>query len=90
MYQLIFKKSLKGQIKRLLTVLTIKSLVVKVLGALVMPKHLVFLVPEGGLEPPRAKAHWILSPARLPLSPLRHDSKRVDYNEYKNILSIGY
>ena len=29
------------------------------------------LMPEVGLEPTRAKAHWILSPARLPISPLR-------------------
>ncbi len=29
-------------------------------------------VPEGGLEPPRAEAHWILNPARLPIPPLRH------------------
>ena len=28
------------------------------------------LVREGGVEPPRAFAHWILSPARLPVSPL--------------------
>ena len=32
---------------------------------------LIFLVREGGLEPPRAhNAHWILSPARLPIPPL--------------------
>ena len=30
------------------------------------------LVPEERLELSRAKAHWILSPARLPVSPLRH------------------
>ena len=30
-----------------------------------------FLMPEVGLEPTRAKAHWILNPARLPISPLR-------------------
>ena len=29
-----------------------------------------YLVREGGVEPPRAFAHWILSPARLPVSPL--------------------
>ncbi len=28
-------------------------------------------MPEVGLEPTRAEAHWILSPARLPISPLR-------------------
>src|SRR5438093_5109675 len=35
-----------------------------------------YLVREGGVEPPRAFAHWILSPARLPVSPL---SRRPDY-----------
>ena len=29
-------------------------------------------VREGGLEPPRAFAHWILSPVRLPIPPLSH------------------
>ena len=29
------------------------------------------LVPEAGLEPARYRYHWILSPARLPISPLR-------------------
>ncbi len=29
------------------------------------------LVPEVGIEPTRAKARWILSPVRLPVSPLR-------------------
>src|SRR5438093_3980258 len=28
-------------------------------------------MPEGGLEPPRACAHWLLKPARLPVPPLR-------------------
>ena len=32
------------------------------------------VVREGGVEPPRAFTHWILSPARLPVSPL---SRRV-------------
>src|SRR5262245_24029256 len=30
----------------------------------------VSVVREGGVEPPRAFTHWILSPARLPVSPL--------------------
>jgi hypothetical protein len=34
------------------------------------------MVREGGVEPPRAFAHWILSPARLPVSPL---SRVCDY-----------
>jgi hypothetical protein len=29
-------------------------------------------VPEVGLEPTRPEGHWILSPARLPVPPLRH------------------
>src|SRR2546422_792988 len=28
-------------------------------------------MPKGGLEPPRACAHWLLKPARLPVPPLR-------------------
>ena len=35
------------------------------------------LVREGGVEPPRAFAHWILSPARLPVSPLSREV--IDY-----------
>src|SRR5205823_2407495 len=31
----------------------------------------VFRMPKGGLEPPRACAHWLLKPARLPIPPLR-------------------
>ena len=38
----------------------------------VRPKYLFLLVPKGGLEPPRPEGHWILSPARLPIPPLRH------------------
>ncbi len=30
-----------------------------------------FGVPEVGLEPTRPEGHWILSPARLPIPPLR-------------------
>src|SRR6266487_2369655 len=29
------------------------------------------IMPKGGLEPPRACAHWLLKPARLPVPPLR-------------------
>ena len=32
---------------------------------------LIRLVPEGGLEPPRAEARQILSLVRLPIPPLR-------------------
>ena len=31
----------------------------------------VFMVPKDGLEPSRGCPHWILNPARLPISPLR-------------------
>ena len=30
-----------------------------------------FFVPGEGLEPSRTEVHWILSPARLPISPPR-------------------
>ena len=30
-------------------------------------------IPEAGLEPARPCGHWILSPARLPIPPLRHE-----------------
>src|SRR3954447_7830580 len=32
-------------------------------------------MPKGGLEPPRACAHWLLKPARLPVPPLRQTKK---------------
>ena len=34
--------------------------------------QLFILVPKVGLEPTRPCGHWILSPARLPVPPLRH------------------
>ena len=37
-----------------------------------LAKALVFLVPEAGIEPARGEPHGILSPARLPVPPLRH------------------
>ena len=43
-------------------------------------KKSVFLVPEEGLEPTRPESHWILSPARLPISPLRHNRYILAYN----------
>src|SRR5206468_12183168 len=33
--------------------------------------YVAFGMPKGGLEPPRACAHWLLKPARLPVPPLR-------------------
>src|SRR5206468_6538379 len=36
------------------------------------PRSLLpIIMPKGGLEPPRACAHWLLKPARLPVPPLR-------------------
>src|SRR5205809_4173988 len=37
----------------------------------------VFRMPKGGLEPPRACAHWLLKPARLPVPPLRQVGGRM-------------
>ena len=42
-------------IKRLSTVITVKSLVVEVLGALVNRRWLISLVPEVGIEPTRTQ-----------------------------------
>src|SRR5882724_12873377 len=41
------------------------------------------VVREGGVEPPRARAHRILSPARLPVSPLsRRSEAQADDTAY--------
>jgi hypothetical protein len=63
---------IKPNQQRLSAVLSAKSLVVKVLGAWEITKHLIFLVPELGIEPRRGRPRGILSPVRLPISPLRH------------------
>ena len=34
-------------------------------------------MPKGGLEPPRACAHWLLKPARLPVPPLRQERENL-------------
>ena len=34
-------------------------------------------VPKDGVEPSRGCPHWILSPARLPVPPLRHQERSV-------------
>jgi hypothetical protein len=39
------------------------------------------LVPEAGVEPAYPRGCWILSPVRLPISPLRHKLSG-DYNEW--------
>ena len=40
-----------------------------------------FLVPKRGLEPPRAKAHYPLKVACLPISPLRHKKLLILRND---------
>ena len=49
---------------------------------------MTFLVGRGGLEPPRANAHKILSLARLPIPPPTHITKEIIYNspEVKHLL----
>ena len=43
-----------------------------------------FLVPKVGLEPTHGRPYWILSPARLPIPPLRH----IDFlNGTRNIIA---
>src|SRR5690242_542171 len=42
-------------------------------------KALKRLVPTEGVEPTRYRYHWILSPARLPIPPRRHEAR-----EYRN------
>src|SRR3989442_14657037 len=55
---------------------------------------LSYLVREGGVEPPRAFAHWILSPARLPVSPLSRALRRTmlakTYPRMSHCLISGY
>ena len=70
--------AINPQQKRLSAVSTAKSLVVEVLGALETPKHLLSLVPEVGIEPTWSCPRGILSPVRLPVSPLRHFQDYVE------------
>ena len=44
----------------------------QILGKSQARNSLKELVPEAGVEPARPKGHGILSPARLPVPPLRH------------------
>ena len=43
------------------------------------PFPIVFLVPKAGLEPARCRHQRILSPSRLPIPPLRHVGKNLDF-----------
>ena len=36
--------------------------------------HTVAQIPAAGVEPTHPRGHWILSPARLPIPPRRHDN----------------
>ena len=49
---------------------------------------LMFVVPKAGLEPAHCCQYWILSPARLPISPLRHIFYCFQNNRYINIQVI--
>lgn len=42
----------------------------------------LLLVPQEGLEPTRANAHYALNVARLPVPPLRRDVNQYDAGEY--------
>ena len=39
-----------------------------------------FVIPVAGVEPARPRGHWILSPARLPIPPRRHDMKNAIFH----------
>ena len=39
----------------------------------VIVRSFFFEIPAAGVEPARPRGHWILSPARLPIPPRRHD-----------------
>ena len=45
------------------------------------------MVPKVGLEPTRGCPHGILSPARLPISPLRHKLRMEDATQARPLLS---
>ena len=50
-----------------------------------------YLVPKAGLEPARTKVRWILSPVRLPISPLRQWLKaKMSIIDVKFFLSIQF
>ncbi len=43
-------------------------------------KRLIYLVPGGGIEPPRCRQRGILSPVRLPIPPSRPIENTLLYN----------
>ncbi len=48
------------------------------------------MVPLAGVEPARYHYHWILSPARLPISPQRQQRKRLYNNRRKKASVFAY
>ncbi len=40
-----------------------------------------FGMPRAGIEPARGHPHWILNPARLPISPPRHSKIQRQMNK---------
>ncbi len=47
------------------------------------------MVPKVGLEPTWTEARWILSPVRLPVSPLRHIYFNYKNNTESNLREIN-
>ena len=48
------------------------------------------MVPVVGVEPTRYRYHWILSPARLPISPQRQEKQRTNYNISLRFLQANF
>ncbi len=49
-----------------------------------------YLVPEAGSNPHDLNDHWILSPARLPIPPLRQNNNKIELaNTWKKAV-IGF
>ena len=46
----------------------------------VIVRSLFCVIPAAGVEPARPRGHWILSPARLPIPPRRHDMKNAIFH----------
>ena len=49
----------------------------------------IYLVPGGGVEPPRPCGRRILSPLRLPVPPSRLNVKPLNLGYYSSVLSLG-
>jgi hypothetical protein len=68
------KTPLKSQLIRPQKDRPVQSTIKKGLADVSHAKPLISLVPELGIEPRRGRPRGILSPVRLPVSPLRHES----------------